>query len=94
MIDEGALDQASTSDLAERLGLTDRHLRRLFSSTSGFRRWWWRNTPDTICKRLITEPICVFGIAFAAGFSSLRRFNEALPTLPKESQRTSQDDAA
>jgi AraC family transcriptional regulator of adaptative response / DNA-3-methyladenine glycosylase II len=30
LIDEGALDDGSTEELAERLGLTDRHLRRLF----------------------------------------------------------------
>ncbi len=95
LIDGGALDQGSTRELSERLGLTDRHLRRLFLEHIGVPPVVVAQTRRTLfAKKLITETNLPFvEIAFASGFSSLRRFNEALRSTyrrnPKELRRVS-----
>jgi AraC family transcriptional regulator of adaptative response / DNA-3-methyladenine glycosylase II len=77
LIEEGFLDEASVAELAGRLGVGSRHLLRLFLRHTGA-------SPSDIAatrrvqaaKRLIdqtTMPLC--DIAFAAGFRSVRRFN-------------------
>src|SRR5437660_4055766 len=79
LIEEGYLDEASVAEFAERLGVGPRHLLRLFLRHTGA-------SPSDIAatrrvqaaKRLIdqtTMPLC--DIAFAAGFRSVRRFNDA-----------------
>ena len=99
LIEDGALDQGSTDDLAERLGLTDRHLRRLFLEHVGVPPVVVAQTRRVLfAKRLITETNLPFSqIAFASGFSSLRRFNEALRGAyrrnPKELRRIAPPDA-
>jgi AraC family transcriptional regulator of adaptative response / DNA-3-methyladenine glycosylase II len=99
LIEDGALDQGSTEDLAERLGLTDRHLRRLFLEHVGVPPVVVAQTRRVLfAKRLITETNLPFSqIAFASGFSSLRRFNEALRGAyrrnPKELRRIAPPDA-
>jgi AraC family transcriptional regulator of adaptative response / DNA-3-methyladenine glycosylase II len=93
LIDEGALDEGSTAQLAERLGVTDRHLRRLFLEHVGVPPVVVAQTRRTLfAKKLITETTLPFAeIAFASGFASLRRFNEALRETyrrnPKELRR-------
>ena len=99
LIEDGALDQGSTENLADRLGLTDRHLRRLFLEHVGVPPVVVAQTRRILfAKRLITETNLPFSqIAFAAGFSSLRRFNEALQQAyrrnPKELRRVAPPDA-
>jgi AraC family transcriptional regulator, regulatory protein of adaptative response / methylated-DNA-[protein]-cysteine methyltransferase len=79
LIEQGFLDHAYVSDLAEKLGIGPRHLLRLFLRHAGA-------TPSEVAatrrvqsaKRLIdatTMPLSQ--IAFTAGFGSLRRFNDA-----------------
>jgi AraC family transcriptional regulator of adaptative response/methylated-DNA-[protein]-cysteine methyltransferase len=79
LIEEGFLDRASVSDLADKLGIGPRHLLRLFLRHTGA-------TPSEVAatrriqaaKRLIDGTRQPLGeIAFAAGFSSVRRFNDA-----------------
>jgi len=79
LIDQGFLDRASVSDLAERLGIGPRHLLRLFLRHTGA-------TPSEVAatrriqaaKRLIDgTQMPLAEIAFAAGFGSVRRFNDA-----------------
>jgi AraC family transcriptional regulator of adaptative response / DNA-3-methyladenine glycosylase II len=79
LINEGFLDRASVSDLAERLGIGPRHLLRLFLRHAGA-------TPSEVAatrriqaaKRLIDGTrMPLAEIAFAAGFGSVRRFNDA-----------------
>ena len=79
LIEEGFLDRASVSDLADKLGIGPRHLLRLFLRHTGA-------TPSEVAatrriqaaKRLIDGTKQPLGeIAFAAGFSSVRRFNDA-----------------
>src|SRR5690606_29846897 len=80
LIGEGALDAGSVEDLAARLGVTSRHLSRLFHDHLGA-------SPVTVAqtrrlqfaKRLIDESTLNFSdIALAAGFGSLRRFNHTV----------------
>ena len=80
LIHEGALDNGSTARLAERLGLTDRHLRRLFLEHVGVPPIVVAETRRLLfAKKLITETNLRFAeIAFASGYGSLRRFNEAI----------------
>lgn len=79
LIEGGFLDHSSMHDLGERLGVGPRHLLRLFLRHAGA-------TPSEVAltrrvqaaKRLIDETaIPLSEIAFAAGFGSVRRFNEA-----------------
>lgn len=81
IIEEGALDgeDSSVDRLAERLGVTGRHLRRLFVRH-------WGASPSAVArtariqraKRLLdTTTLPISEIALASGFGSLRRFNAA-----------------
>jgi AraC family transcriptional regulator, regulatory protein of adaptative response / methylated-DNA-[protein]-cysteine methyltransferase len=79
LIEGGFLDRASVSDLADRLGIGPRHLLRLFLRHTGA-------TPSEVAatrriqaaKRLIDGTgMPLAEIAFAAGFGSIRRFNDA-----------------
>jgi len=103
LIETGFLDRASVDALAARLGVGPRHLLRLFLRHAGA-------TPSEIAatrrvqraKRLIDEtamPFCE--IAFAAGFGSVRRFNDAFratyarpPSSFRRTGRTPRDAAA
>ncbi len=93
LINEGALDDGSTTQLADRLGLTDRHLRRLFLEHVGVPPIVVAETRRLLfAKKLITETHLAFAdIAFASGYRSLRRFNEAFRDTyqrnPKELRR-------
>lgn len=84
-IDEGALTGASVTDLADEFGVTDRHLRRVLESEFGVSPIELAQTQRLhLTKRLLTDTdLPVTDIAFASGFSSLRRFN----TLFKERYR-------
>jgi AraC family transcriptional regulator, regulatory protein of adaptative response / methylated-DNA-[protein]-cysteine methyltransferase len=79
LIEEGFLNEASVADLADRLGIGSRHLLRLFLRHTGA-------TPTQVAatrrvqkaKRLLDETqMPISEIAFAAGFRSVRRFNDA-----------------
>jgi AraC family transcriptional regulator, regulatory protein of adaptative response / DNA-3-methyladenine glycosylase II len=79
LISESALEEAGVDALAARLGIGSRQLRRLFLRHLGA-------TPITVAKtrrlhfakKLIDETNLPMGeIAVAAGFGSVRRFNEA-----------------
>jgi AraC family transcriptional regulator of adaptative response / DNA-3-methyladenine glycosylase II len=79
LIEEGFLEEASVADLADHLGIGPRHLLRLFLHHAGA-------TPSEVAttrrvqaaKRLIDQAAMPLSeIAFAAGFRSIRRFNDA-----------------
>ncbi len=80
LIDRGFLDDGKTvADLADTLGMTTRHLRRLFVRHAGA-------SPTAVAttrrvqraKTLVDETVMpMAAIAFAAGFASIRRFNAA-----------------
>jgi AraC family transcriptional regulator, regulatory protein of adaptative response / DNA-3-methyladenine glycosylase II len=85
LITEGALDGdgAGVEALAERLGIGERHLRRLFAQHLGASPIAVAQTRRVLfAKQLIHEtqmPMTEVGLA--AGFSSLRRFNEVFHDL-------------
>ncbi len=79
-IEAGVVDHAPLGALAARLGVGERHLRRLFAEHLGA-------SPVAVAKtrrlhfarRLLDETsLRMSDVALAAGFSSVRRFNEAM----------------
>jgi AraC family transcriptional regulator, regulatory protein of adaptative response / DNA-3-methyladenine glycosylase II len=85
LISEGALDgkQSSVEKLAERLGLGERQLRRLFLQHLGASPISVAQTRRVLfAKQLIHESqMPMTAVAMAAGFGSLRRFNETFRNL-------------
>jgi AraC family transcriptional regulator of adaptative response / DNA-3-methyladenine glycosylase II len=81
MIDEAARagDDLYLPDVAKRLGVTDRHLRRIFAVAHGVSPIDYLTTQRLLlAKRLLTDtPLAVTAVAHASGFASLRRFNDA-----------------
>jgi AraC family transcriptional regulator, regulatory protein of adaptative response / DNA-3-methyladenine glycosylase II len=83
----GALDDGGTeAGLADRIGLSPRHLRRLFRLHLGV-------TPDQLARsrrahfarRLLDDTdLTVLDIAFASGFGSLRQFNRTMREVFRE----------
>ena len=78
LISEGALDEGNVETLAVRLGMSARHLSRLFSRHLGA-------LPTTVAqtrrlhfaKQLISDTnLSMAQVAMASGFKSIRRFNE------------------
>lgn len=89
LIGEGALDEAGVDELAARLGVGSRHLRRMFLEHLGA-------TPVAIAqtrrvhfaKKLIDETeLPMTRVAMAAGFGSIRRFNATFQKLYGRSPR-------
>ena len=80
LIAEGALDAGSVDQLATRLGVGERHLRRLFVRHLGASPASVANTRRVLfAVKLIGETRLPFAeIAFASGFTSVRRFNGAI----------------
>jgi AraC family transcriptional regulator of adaptative response / DNA-3-methyladenine glycosylase II len=80
LIAEGALDEGSVADLAIRLGVGDRHLRQLFAQHLGTSPIAVAQTRRLLfAKQLIDETtLQMTDIAMAAGFTSLRRFNDVI----------------
>lgn len=76
-IDEGFLNEASVDDLAASLGITARHLRRAVSSELGLSLVELAQSRRmALAKQLIQDSsLPMAEVAFAAGFSSVRRFN-------------------
>ena len=101
LIGETGLEEGGMEGLAERLGVSSRHLRRLFIRHLGA-------PPSTVAKtrrlhfakRLIDETrLSMTDVAFAAGFGCVRRFNDAIgktykrtPTQIRRLQKSIQQD--
>ncbi len=83
LIELGALDGGNVDRLAERLGLGERQLRRLFRQHLGASPIAVAQTRRILlAKQLIHEThLSMTEIAFAAGFGSIRRFNETFLEL-------------
>jgi AraC family transcriptional regulator, regulatory protein of adaptative response / DNA-3-methyladenine glycosylase II len=76
----GAVDEAGIGELATQLGVSDRHLRRLFTDHLGASPVAVAQTRRILfAKQLIDETtLSMTDIAMAAGFASIRRFNDAI----------------
>lgn len=80
LIGEGALDQGNVTQLAYRLGVGDRHLRRLFDHHLGVAPVKVAQMRRILfAKQLIDQTqLSMTDVAMAAGFNSLRRFNATM----------------
>ncbi len=83
LIEKGALDDADVEGLADRLGVGERQLRRLFRQHLGASPVAVAQTRRVLlAKHLIHETRLPMGeVALAAGFGSVRRFNETFQQL-------------
>ncbi len=77
MIEDGVANDVDLARVAERVGVTDRHLRRIFAEEFGVSPVQYAQTHRLLlAKRLLTDTaLPVADIAFASGFSSVRRMN-------------------
>jgi AraC family transcriptional regulator, regulatory protein of adaptative response / DNA-3-methyladenine glycosylase II len=89
MILDGALDNGTDGTLAARLGVSARHLRRLFTTHLGV-------TPDGLARsarahfarRLLDDTdLTILEVGFAAGYGSVRQFNRACASIFRASPR-------
>jgi AraC family transcriptional regulator of adaptative response / DNA-3-methyladenine glycosylase II len=87
MIIDGVLDEGTEAELAERVGLSARHLRRLFVKYVGA-------SPDQLARsrrahfarRLLDDTdLTILDVAFASGFGSLRQFNRSMQEVFRDS---------
>jgi AraC family transcriptional regulator of adaptative response / DNA-3-methyladenine glycosylase II len=93
LIIAGVLDESGEAALGAQLGLSARHLRRMFNEHLGV-------TPDQFARsrrahfarRLLDDSdLGIAEIAFAAGFGSLRQFNRAMREIFRASPRELRD---
>ena len=89
LISSGALDDGSIEQLAERLGVTSRHLRRLFTKHVGASPLSVAHTQRLhFAKRLIDQTdLPMSHVACAAGYGSVRRFNDTFKNTYGRSPR-------
>jgi AraC family transcriptional regulator of adaptative response / DNA-3-methyladenine glycosylase II len=82
LISEGALDEGPVDHLAARLGVGERHLRRLFLRHLGTSPLAVAQTQRVLfAKKLLDETdLALVQVAMSAGFASVRRFNDAMRT--------------
>lgn len=97
LISSGALDDGNVENLAERLGVTSRHLRRLFTKHIGASPLAVAHTQRLhFAKRLIDETMLpMTAVSAAAGYGSIRRFNDAFRKTygrsPRELRKAGED---
>lgn len=95
LIEAGGANEAGFEAAAERLGVTDRHLRRAFQAEFGVSPVAFAQTQRLLlAKQLLTDTrMPVTEVAFASGFGSVRRFNalfrERYRLRPRELRKTS-----
>jgi AraC family transcriptional regulator of adaptative response / DNA-3-methyladenine glycosylase II len=96
LIENGALDDGGIESLAARLGVTSRHLRRVFCAEFGVAPIEYAQTQRLLlAKRLLTDTaLPVTEIALSSGFQSLRRFNALFSTRYRMAPSRLRRDAA
>ncbi len=79
LIGDGALDSGSVDDLADRLGVSSRHLRRLFDQHLGAAPQQVAQTKRLHKARALLRlgNVSITDVALSAGFGSVRRFNQS-----------------
>jgi AraC family transcriptional regulator, regulatory protein of adaptative response / DNA-3-methyladenine glycosylase II len=89
LILDGALDGASEEQLGVLLGVSARHLRRLFNSHLGVTRdGLARSARAHFARRLLDDTeLSMLEVALAAGFGSVRQFNRACMEIFRASPR-------
>jgi AraC family transcriptional regulator of adaptative response / DNA-3-methyladenine glycosylase II len=79
-IGQDFLAEHSLPELADRLGVTDRQMRRVFGEEFGVSPVeFWQTQRLLLAKQLLTDSsMSITDVAMASGFQSLRRFNALL----------------
>ncbi|MGI6737185.1 MAG: Ada metal-binding domain-containing protein [Anaerovoracaceae bacterium] len=82
LLDEECGSGLSLAELADRLGCSERHLRRVFKETYDISPTQFMQTCRLLrAKDLLTDTdLPILDVAMAAGYGSLRRFNETFQT--------------
>ena len=77
LLEDGSLEEAGIDAVASRIGVTSRHLRRVFDAEFGVSPIEFSQTQRLLlAKRLLTDTsMPVIDVALASGFRSVRRFN-------------------
>lgn len=78
IIEEDHLEEKRISELANELGVTNRHLRRIFAAEYGVSPVQYLQTCKLLlAKNLLTDTrLSITEVALASGFGSIRRFND------------------
>lgn len=78
MLEESCGNGQNLKEIAERLGCTDRHLRRVFTAEYNVPPVQYLQTCRLLlAKNLLTDTnLSILDVAMSAGFGSLRRFND------------------
>ena len=78
LINQGYLQHASIPELADQLGVSDRHLRNLFTTHIGVSPKSYALYQQCLfAKKLLHQTsLSVTDVALASGFESIRRFND------------------
>lgn len=99
LIDNGELEEHSLAQLAQRLAMSDRQLRRLFVARLGAAPLAVHTTRRLLfAKQLLSETgLPITQVALASGFRSLRRFNAAFQAAyclaPREVRKQPRNEA-
>lgn len=100
LVDEGALQDQTVAELACSLGVSDRYLRDLFQTYLGASPKQYAQYQQCLfAKKLLHDSsLAINDIAFAAGFNSVRRFNDSIkkqlgltPSDIRKSKKTNTD---
>jgi AraC family transcriptional regulator of adaptative response / DNA-3-methyladenine glycosylase II len=77
-ISQDFLAEHSLAELADKLGITDRQMRRVFHEEFGVSPVEFSQTQRLLLAKLTDSAMPVTSVAYASGFKSLRRFNALL----------------
>ena len=100
LIDAGDLQDSQLPDLAAKLGISDRYLRQLFQQYIGMSPKQYAQYQQLMfAKQLLhNSNMSIADIAFASGFNSVRRFNDAfnkkLKLVPREVRKEPKGETA
>jgi len=83
LIADGVVDRGGVADLAGRLGYSERHLNRLLLAEVGAGPLAIARAQRAQAARLLLETtdLPITSVAFAAGFASIRQFNETIRSV-------------
>lgn len=97
LINQGALQQGTLAQLSERLGISDRYLRQLFTQIIGTSPKCFAQYQQCLfAKKLLHQTkLPIHQIAIASGFNSVRRFNDCfksqLQLTPSQMRKSNED---
>ena len=80
LIERGEIDRVGVSGLAEQLFVSERHLNRVLNESLGASPVALARAQRANLARILleTSTVSITDVAFAAGFSSVRQFNDTI----------------